>query len=142
MFLLFIQFFACTQEDESLYQGPTGEGNNIFCSTFDDANDFIETELESLTGENGRLKVQLIIDSDDPRDDEVVGGASYTLENPSIGGAQQRGTASPLGEFSKTLGSGDWVLAVKGETGCDSEDITATITAGTETYLCVPLYCD
>ena len=114
----------------------------IFCSGFDEADTYIETELEALTGENGKIKVQLIIDSDDPRDDEVVGGASYTLENPSIGGPEQLGTASPYGEFSKTLGAGDWVLSVKGETGCDSEEVDAGISAGVELYLCVPLYCE
>ena len=139
-------WLACTTVDDSLYEGPTGEGNNIFCSTFDDADMVQETDLPSLTG-SGRLRVQLILDRDNPKDGEIIGNAEYRLSNDDISGAEQQGTMSPLGEFTKTLGPGTWTLTVNGADGCenkgpDNEGIEVFIEESVETYMCVPLYCE
>ena len=131
---------GCATVDDSLYDGPTGSGNDIFCSDYGDADEFVETPL-SLTG-SGRLKVQLIVDKDNPKDGNIIGNASYRLQNPGISGAEQAGTASPLGEFSKTLGPGTWVMSIEGEQNCENEEVIAEITESVELYLCVPLYCD
>lgn len=137
---------GCAPVDESLYEGPTGEGNDIFCSTFSDA-DAVETlELSTLQG-SGRLRVQLIVDMNNPKDGDIIGNAEYRLSNEQISGAEQQGTMSPLGEFTKTLGPGIWTMTVNGSEGCtnkgpDDDGIEVVIEEGIETYMCVPLYCD
>ena len=68
LFSMFVALIACTTVDESLYEGPTGEGNEIFCSSFADADELEQTEV-ALTG-SGRLRVQLIVDRDNPKDDQ------------------------------------------------------------------------
>ena len=139
--ILIAWLFGCTKVDESLYVGPTGEGSNIFCSTYADADLIQETEVPTLSG-SGRLRVQLIVDRSNPKDGDIIGGADYRLENPAIQGAEQVGTMSPLGEFTKTLGPGDWVMTINGGENCHNDNIVATIYEATETYMCIPLYCD
>ena len=138
---------GCTSMDDTLYEGPTGEGNDIFCSSYDDADAIEMMELSSLQG-SGRLKVQLIIDDEDnPKDGDIIGNAEYRLSNEQISGAEQQGTMSPLGEFTKTLGPGVWTMTVNGSEGClnkgpNDEGIEVVIEEGIETYMCIPLYCD
>ena len=57
---------GCTTNDDSLYDGPTGSGNDIFCSVYSEADEFVETPI-SLQG-SGRLKVQLLVDRGNPKD--------------------------------------------------------------------------
>lgn len=146
LFSMFVALIACTTVDESLYEGPTGEGNEIFCSSFADADELEQTEV-ALTG-SGRLRVQLIVDRDNPKDGDIIGNAEYRLSNEQISGAEQQGTMSPLGEFSKTLGPGEWTMTVNGKEGCRNplqsggEPIIVPISEGMETYMCVPLYCE
>ncbi len=138
--LIVLTVMGCTATDDSLYDGPTGSGNDIFCSVYSEADEFVETPI-SLQG-SGRLKVQLLVDRDNPKDGDLIGNASYRLQNPQISGAEQQGTASPLGEFSKTLGPGSWVMSIEGEQGCRNDEVFAEIIESVELYLCIPLYCD
>ena len=135
-----ILWLACTAVDDSLYSGPTGEGNDIFCSSYDDADSIEETEVSSLVG-SGRLRVQLIVDRSNPKDGDIIGNAEYRLSNDEISGAEQQGTMSPLGEFTKTLGPGTWMMTVNGAEDC-SNAVEIPIQESLETYVCVPLYCE
>ena len=137
---------ACTAVDDTLYEGPTGEGNDIFCSSFADADSMEMMEVSSLQG-SGRLRVQLIVDMDNPKDGDIIGNAEYRLSNEQISGAEQQGTMSPLGEFTKTLGPGTWTMTVNGSEDClnkgpNGEGIEVVIEEGIETYMCVPLFCE
>jgi hypothetical protein len=133
-------WLACTAVDDSLYSGPTGEGNDIFCSSYDDADTIQETDVSSLVG-SGRLRVQLIVDRSNPKDGDIIGNAEYRLSNDEISGAEQQGTMSPLGEFTKTLGPGTWMMTVNGAEDC-SNAVEISIQESLETYVCVPLYCE
>ena len=131
---------ACGESDEDLYTGPSGSGNDIFCNEFVDADESQSREDAGLVG-SGRLNVQLVVDKVNPHDGNIVGNATYILQNPLVGGGEQIGSSSPLGDFSKTLGAGTWELEVKGGENC-SNFVEIEIVAGTELDLCVPLYCD
>ena len=136
MFL--IALFACQPEEE--FTGPTGTGTDIFCDTFEDADQEETYDDVDLPG-SGKLEVQLIIDSTNPKDASLIGNATYIYENPMTGGGELQGQASPLGSFSKTLGAGTWNFRITGPTDCGN-DIEVIIEDGVRIQKCVPLYCD
>ena len=136
MFL--IALLACQPEEE--FTGPTGSGTDIFCDTFEDA-DQEETYNDVDLPGSGKLEVELIIDSTNPKDASLIGNATYTYENPMTGGGELQGQANPLGTFSKTLGAGTWNFRITGPTDCENE-IEVVIEDGVRLQKCVPLYCD
>ena len=135
--MLLIALLACQPEEE--VKGPTGTGTNIFCEEFSDAEQE-ENGVFDLDG-SGKFEVQLIVDSENPKDASLIGNATYTYENPMIGGGELQGQADPLGAFSKTLGAGDWNFRITGPTDCEN-DIEITIEDRVHLKKCVPLYCD
>ena len=55
-----------------------------------------ENAYEDFDSESsGRLEAQLIVDATNPKDASIVGNATYTFENPQVGGGEQLGQASP-----------------------------------------------
>jgi hypothetical protein len=135
--MLLILLFACEDQDK-VYEGPSGSGIDIFCDDFSEAGMSNEYEFDSAT--SGRLEAQLIVDEDNPRDTSLIGNATYTMENLVVGGGEQLDQANPLGALSKTLGEGEWNLRIEGADGCSNE-ITVDIQAGVLLEMCIPLYC-
>lgn len=131
---------GCGEKNEDVYTGPTGAGSDIFCNEFADAGDEQSIPDDALVG-SGRLKMQLVVDRGNPKDTSIVGNATYVIKNPEIGGGQQLGETSPLGEFTKTLGPGTWNVAITGGEGCENT-VEAVIEAGMQLEMCVALYCE
>lgn len=133
--MLLLALLACEPEEE--IKGPTGA--DIFCDSFEDADEY-ELGVFNLNG-SGKFEVQLIVDSEDPKDPSLIGNAIYTYENPMTGGGELQGQANPLGAFSKPLGAGTWNFRITGPTDCENE-LEILIEDGVHRKQCVPLYCD
>jgi hypothetical protein len=136
--MILIALLACEPKEEE--QGPTGIGTDIFCDIYEDADQEEVYEDVGLSG-SGILEVTLIVDSANPRDFSLVGNATYTYENPLVGGGETPGQSDQTGTFSKTLGAGNWNFRITGPTDC-TNDIEIVIEDGVRLKKCIPLYCD
>ena len=134
--MLMLIWLACADQ-KAAYQGPTGEGIDIFCDEFSEAGDTNELPFNSAS--SGRLEAQLIIEGDDPKDRSIIGNATYMLKPPQ-GGGESLNQADALGFLSKTLGAGQWEIRVEGADECSNE-VTVDIEAGVLLEMCLALYC-
>ena len=135
--MLMLIWLACGDQKEA-YQGPTGEGIDIFCDEFAEAG--LVNELPFNSASSGGLEAQLIIEGDTPKDLSIIGNATYTVTNLEVGGGEQLDQADPLGVLSKTLGAGQWEIRVEGADECSNE-VTVDIEAGVLLEMCLALYC-
>ena len=136
--MLWMILFSCQEEEKST--GPTGVGNDVFCSSYEDADTEQFTEDVELAG-SGVLEVQLVVDATNYKDTSLVGNSTYTFNNIDAGGGEQLGQADFQGYISKTLGAGNWHFRFTGETGCENE-MDILIEEGVRTEKCIPLYCE
>ena len=136
--MILIALLAC--QPKEIEEGPTGTGVDVFCDTYEDADQEEVYEDFELSG-SGQLEVTLIVDSANPRDFSLVGNSTYTYENQMVGSGESSGQAGQTGEFSKTLGAGTWNFRITGPTDCEN-NIELVIEDGVRLKKCIPLYCD
>ena len=135
--ILLLGLMACRTDKTVVVEDTAGEE---FCVSFDNAEQELTFDDVNL-GESGRLEMQLVVDSENPKETSLIGNASYTFENLDVGGGEQLGQADPLGYISKTLGAGNWHFRIEGSENCFHE-FDIVIEAGVRLQKCVPLYCE
>ena len=136
--MILIALLAC--QTKEIQEGPTGTGADVFCDTYEDADQEEVYEDVTYTG-SGQLEVTLIVDSANPRDFSLVGNSTYTYENRLVGSGEASGQAGQTGEFSKLFGAGTWDFRITGPTDCEN-NIELVIEDGVRLKKCIPLYCD